>query len=46
MAWLVRAFYREVRNKLFHGSYGTDLTAAKPDYVFSVFDRVYAWNGG
>ena len=41
---LVRTFYRGIRNKLFHGHMVTDLTAAKLDYIFSVFDRVYAWN--
>lgn len=40
---LVRTFYRDVRNKLFHGGYVTDMTADKLDYIFSVFDQVYAW---
>ena len=41
---LVRTFYRGIRNKLFHGYMATDVTAAKLDYIFSVFDRVYTWN--
>lgn len=40
---LVRTFYRDVRNPLFHGSYVTDLTSDKLDYIFSVFDQLYAW---
>ncbi len=40
---LVRTFYRDIRNKLFHGGYVTNLTAEKLDYIFSVFDQVYAW---
>ena len=42
---LVQTFYRDIRNKLFHGGYVTDLTADKLDYIFSVFDEVYAWCG-
>lgn len=41
---LVRTFYRDIRNRLFHGHMATDITAAKLDYIFSVFDRVYTWN--
>lgn len=40
---LVRIFYRDIRNKIFHGGYVTDLTAAKLDYIFLVFDEIYAW---
>lgn len=40
---LVATFYRDIRNPIFHGCYITDLSAEKFDYVFSVFDRVYAW---
>ncbi len=40
---LVATFYRDIRNPIFHGCYITDLSPEKLDYVFSVFDRVYAW---
>ena len=40
---LVRSFYRNIRNKIFHGAFITDLTAAKMDYIFLEFDRVYEW---
>jgi hypothetical protein len=40
---LVSTFYRDIRNPIFHGSYITDLSLEKFDYVFSVFDRVYSW---
>jgi hypothetical protein len=40
---LVSTFYRDIRNPIFHGSYITDLSPEKFDFVFSVFDRVYSW---
>lgn len=40
---LVRTFYKDIRNELFHGGYVTDLSADKLDYIFLVFDKVYAW---
>ena len=41
---LVRTFYRDIRNKIFHGHFVNGLTAEKLDYIFSVFDQVYAWS--
>ena len=41
--YLVSTYYSDIRNPIFHGCYITDLSAEKFDYVFSVFDRVYAW---
>lgn len=38
---LVRLFYKNFRNPIFHGSYLSDLTPEKLDYIFSVFDDVY-----
>jgi hypothetical protein len=40
---LVKKFYKDVRNPIFHGWYLTDLDAEMFDYIFSVFDEVYAW---
>lgn len=40
---LVSTFYHDIRNPIFHGSYITDLSPEKFDYIFSVFDRVYDW---
>lgn len=40
---LVSTFYRDIRNPIFHGCYITNLSPEKFDFVFSVFDRVYAW---
>jgi hypothetical protein len=40
---LVKTFYKDVRNPIFHGWYLTDLDAEMFDYIFSVFDKVYVW---
>ena len=40
---LMRTFYRDIRNPLFHGSYISSLKATDLDYIFGQFDRVYAW---
>jgi hypothetical protein len=41
---LVRTFYSDIRNKIFHGHFVSNMTSADLDFVFSVFDRVYDWN--
>ncbi len=43
---LIRTFYKQFRNPIFHGSYLSDLNAEKLDYIFSVFDEVYGWCDG
>ena len=40
---LVKSFYKDIRNPIFHGSYLVNLDAAKLDEIFSVFDEVYLW---
>lgn len=40
---LVQTFYREIRNKIFHGYYVTSMTPEDLDYMFSVFDRIWVW---
>lgn len=40
---LMRAFYRDIRNPLFHGSVISRIMSTDLDYIFCQFDRVYAW---
>lgn len=40
---LVRTFYRDVRNNIFHGYIITNLSLNDLDFCFSVFDRIWVW---
>ena len=40
---LVDSFYRDVRNKIFHGHFVRDITPEILDEVVSVFSDVYGW---
>ena len=40
---LVRTFYRDIRNPIFHGHYLTNLNAEKLDEIFATFDEVTTW---